>query len=382
MNVRTRVSPLGMAAWALCVVMGTGMQAKAAETATPRKITITPETRLMMAGDSITQFLCYTRFVEAYLVACQPQAPALVVNLGIGSEKAGGFAHRMANDALALRPTLVTLCYGMNDANYRAFDDATEKEYRAGLGSVLDQLAAAKVDALVAGPGAVDTRQFNFKGTMAVSADAYNEALGKLSAIAAELAGARGFAFADAHAVCMDGMRQAKAKYGDDLYVFGSDGIHPNENGGFLYAYAFLKNMGFDGAIGTVTVHFPAATAEATAGHTVKTAAAKDGAVAVDLESARWPYCIWNGGGKRQTTEGMVEFVAFQKELNRFTLVVKDLPGESAEVQWGNAKRTFTKAQLAEGVNLAEAFGGQTPFLGPWRALDGVIADKQKFEVE
>lgn len=51
----------------------------------------------------------------------------------------------------------------------------------------------------------------------------------------------------------------------------------------------------------------------------------------------------------------------FNREMNRFTLVVKNLSAPGAEAMWGASRKTITRAELEAGVNLAEAFA-DNPF--------------------
>jgi len=67
--------------------------------------------------------------------------------------------------------------------------------------------------------------------------------------------------------------------------------------------------------------------------------------------------------------------------VNRFLLVVKNLAAPAAEVAWGATSRTFSKAELEAGVNLAEAFP-DNPFSGPFAQLDRVVAGKQNRETQ
>ena len=63
-------------------------------------------------------------------------------------------------------------------------------------------------------------------------------------------------------------MGKAKAKYGDSYPVAGGDGIHPGANGHLVMAYAFLKGLGVDGNIGTITVDLGTKKATGSDGHT------------------------------------------------------------------------------------------------------------------
>lgn len=346
------------------------LPATAADGDAPR---VTADTRLAILGDSITEQKQYSKFIELYVTACATPAAASVHNFGWGGESAPHFANRMAGDVMPWMPTLMTVCYGMNDGAYRAYTDQVGEKYRNGMRKILEQAKQVNVPVLVGGPGAVDTA--TFKRTATTPA-VYNETLSKLNDIAKELAEEFGMPHVDVHGACIDAMAKAKAALGDAHPIMGGDGVHPNENGQLVMAYAFLKAMGFDGDLGTITLDLadPAASA-GTGGHTV--AAAENGTFTVT--STRYPFCM-NANKNRQGALDMAPFVPFNADLNRMTLVVKNPGAENAVVAWGKAERTFTAAQLAEGVNLADAFAGETPFQQAWQALSKAVNDKQTRE--
>ena len=87
--------------------------------------------------------------------------------------------------------------------------------------------------------------------------------------IAKEVAQKNGCAFADVYGTMVDAMTKAKAKYGPKYHVAGGDGVHPAPTASSCMAYAFLKGLGVDGNIGTITVDLAANKAEATDGHKV-----------------------------------------------------------------------------------------------------------------
>ena len=142
-------------------------------------------------------------------------------------------------------------------------------------------------------------------------------------------------------------------------------------------AYVFLKAMGLDGQIGTITVDM-SGSAEATEGH--KVLAAKDGVV--ELESARYPLCFMGdilGGERGDCASGALKYIPFNQDLNRLTLVVHNLKSGSAKVTWGRESKAFTRQQLADGVNLAAEFP-KNPFCDAFVAVDKFVARKQAFE--
>lgn len=332
---------------------------------------VQPGARVAILGDSITEQKIYSRYIELYLVACMPELQAKVMQFGWSGDRAPGMANRVANDLLPYKPTLVTTCYGMNDGGYRAYEAGIGKTYEDGMRIIVTKLKEAGATILVGGPGAVDTKYFRNDPNLA---NVYNDNLKQLSDIAAKIAADNGMPAADVHAVMMDAMAKAKAANGDAFAVCGTDGVHPGADGQFLMAYAFLKAMKFDGNLGAITVDMKGA-ATATGGHKVLTA--KDGVV--ELESTRYPFCFTGNEKDANSPRSMLPFLAFNQELNRLTLVVKNLAGEKAKVTWGAASKEFAKADLEKGVNLAAEFA-DTPFAAAFAKVDQAVATKQQFE--
>ncbi|WP_156345709.1 GDSL-type esterase/lipase family protein [Verrucomicrobium spinosum] len=77
-----------------------------------------PNARVAIIGDSITEQKQYSRYIEAYLLACLGRQDIKVFQFGWSGETAGGFAQRAINDLAVFNPTVATLCYGMNDGRY------------------------------------------------------------------------------------------------------------------------------------------------------------------------------------------------------------------------------------------------------------------------
>ena len=327
--------------------------------------------RVAVVGDSITEQKLYSRYIELYLAACLRELDLQVIQLGWGGETAPGFAGRMNNDLLGWKPDVVTTCYGMNDGGYRPFEEGIGKRYESAMADIVGRIKKAGGLVVVGGPGAVDSTFFK---TGSAKPAVYNESLGHLSAIAKKLAEAEGFPHADVHGAMISAMEKAKPALGDGYDVCGKDGFHPGPNGHLLMAYAFLKAMGIDGQIGTVTVDLKGAAA-ASEGH--KVLASEGGKV--DLESARWPFCFSGDEKSSGGTRSILPFTPFNQDLNRLTLVVKNLDAEKAKVTWGAASKIFTKAELEKGINLAAEFI-ENPFSDGFRKLEGIVAQKQAFE--
>jgi hypothetical protein len=200
----------------------------------------------------------------------------------------------------------------------------------------------------------------------------YNLTLAELGKIAREIAETEGLVFVDVHTPMMETMARAKAKHGK-TYSFAGDGVHPTPNGHLIMAYAFLKALGADGNIGTLTVDFAKKTALGTPGHQIK--GYQNGVLTV--ESTRYPFCF-SSDKLGEGSLAMTEFLPFNEDLNRYVLVVKNAPSRS-RVTWGSKNKKFTAAQLNAGINLAAEFP-DNPFAEPFAAATRKMQEQQRFD--
>lgn len=348
--------------------------------ATIAKATLPKDSRLAIIGDSITEQKVYTRFMETYLLACAGRKDMSVFQFGWSGETASGFSGRLENDLSVFKPTIVTLCYGMNDGSYRPFNDTIGGNYEKAMRSVLEKLKEIGVSQIVTGsPGAVDTKYFQknpdlFGGKS--PAEGYNDNLKHLRDIDEKLAKELKTSFADVHTPMVDSMAKAKKEKGDEYDVCGRDGVHPGINGQLIMAYAFLKGLGCDGNIAEITVDMKGA-ANASEGH--KVLSSSNGKV--EIESAKYPFCFDADPNQSNSNRSILPYIAFNQDLNRFILKVKNLGAAKAKVTWGSETREFTKEQLEAGVNLAAEFA-KTPFDGNFSKIMQAVAVKQGFETQ
>ncbi len=139
-------------------------------------------------------------------------------------------------------------------------------------------------------------------------------------------------------------MEAMKKKYGNEYKLFGDDGIHPRASGQMVMASTFLRALGCDGNIGTITLDMESGKAEATQGH--KVLSADRGGV--EIESTRYPFCFYGDPAGEDSTSGVAEFLPFNKDLNRLMLVVRNAPAGKVKVVWGGKSKEFDGAQLTK----------------------------------
>ncbi len=323
-------------------------------------------------GDSITEQKQYSVFIEDYLLMCQPAGDLQITQFGWGGETASGFQKRMQNDMLRFKPSLITTCFGMNDGGYGPLTKERANLYRNSQQQIIDKAKEAGVRTIIVGsPGCVDTDKFRDPKASAV----YNKTLSELREIAREVAEKNGVIFADVHTPMMKAMATAKEKYGKEYHVGGADGVHPDANGHLVMAYAFLKALGCDGNIGKITVDLGANKAKGDEGH--KVLSCDSGRV--QIESSRYPFCFYGDPKSTSATAGIIEFIPFNEDLNRFTLVVENAPADKCKVTWGSTSKEFSKDQLAKGINLAAEFL-DNPFSEPFRKVEEAVRAQQGYE--
>ncbi|MCM8527056.1 MAG: SGNH/GDSL hydrolase family protein [Lentisphaeraceae bacterium] len=337
--------------------------------------------KIAIIGDSITEQKQYSKFMEAYLVACVPELDLKTLQYGWGGETAPGFTHRMAYDILAWNPTLATTCYGMNDGAYRPYEDWIGKRYNEGMSKIVDFMKKNNVRMIIGSPGVVDTDTWNQGNPDADKF--YNANLSKLAGIAKDLAAKNSFPYADVNGYMHKAMDASKAKYGPKYHVGGGDGVHPWANGHLVMAYAFLKSMGFSGKIAEISVDFSSKKANASDGHNILNQNVDAKKSTLELNSSKYPFCFQNNGNLADTNNlvGILPYVNFQQDLNVFELKVVNLPTAKATVKWGPSSKEFTKAQLEKGINLADEFYNN-PFSHSFNNIMAQIAHKQHFETE
>jgi hypothetical protein len=334
-----------------------------------------PNDNLAIVGDSITAEHKYTADIEEYLLMCQPVQNLSACQFGWAGEDMRAVNFRLPFDILPFKPTVVTTCYGMNDGHYTTLTDDIANTYRNGQVAMVEALKKAGVRVIIVGsPKPVDL--YVYKGRDGVDAVAYDKNLSALADIAKDVAAKEGVIYADVYHSFADAAAKVKAQYGPN-YNMGGDGVHPDDDGQLVMAYAFLKAMGCDGNIGTITVDFAGKSATGTPGHDIVSCA--NGVVTV--KSTRYPFCFRGRPDSPDATQAAVlRAVPFNDELNRYLLVVKNLGAAKAKVTWSypndqrlTATKEFTAEQLGKGINLAAEFVESNPFQSQFEPVDNAV---------
>lgn len=338
---------------------------------TPAALLLQPGDRIMICGDSITEQRMYSRIIETYLTVCVPELQLAVRQLGWSGERAPGFLVRMTNDCLRFAPTIATLCYGMNDHEYRAFEPEIGQRYRDSITAIVQTFKNHGVRVVLGSPGCVGQKVPWAKA----SSEEMNANLCNLRNICIEVAVKENTAFADVFWPMITAGFNAKQRFGEDYMIAGKDGVHPDWAGHLVMAYAFLKAMGLDGNIGTVKVDLSHERVSITPGHELHGMSKGE----ITITSHKYLFCAAGDINRDNSIRSAMALVPFNPELNRFMLIVTNAPARSYKIAWGDTVRTYTSQQLAKGVNLADDFI-INPFSKQFEKVDQAVAAKQSYE--
>ena len=355
----------------------------------PKKLLLKRGDRLAICGDSITEQKMYSRIMEDYLTMCVPELEVTVRQLGWSGERASGFLARMTNDCLRFWPTIATTCYGMNDHEYRPYEERIGLTYRANSRAIVRAFKDNGVRVVLGSPGCVGKMPHWVKSASGTVPD-LNLSLCNLRNIGLWIAQEEKVGFADVFWPMYTAAFRAQQLYGTNYAVAGTDGVHPGWAGHTLMAYAFLKAFGLDGQIGTFTVDLGWQKIKVSSGHKVLGTWEGEyhirssrypfcGCVPAPQHEATFPVCATDDLTKDSSVRSAMTLVPFNRDLNRLMLVARHGRYARYQVTWGGSTKEFTAEQLASGVNLAEEFPSN-PFCEAFSRVDAAVAAKQAFE--
>ena len=193
--------------------------------------------RVVVYGDSITQQRIYSRYLQQYVQCRYPDLKVKFFNAGWSCDTAPGGLGRLERDVLWLKPTVVTVFYGMNDGGYRPVQDSIVARYRTGEEGIIKALQAKGVRVVVFTPGCIDPDSRKDLGAIN-----YNQNLETLGKTVLDLAKQYDCPAADVFHPLVSFQTAQKAKQANFTII--PDGVHPNPPGHLVMAQAMLQGLG------------------------------------------------------------------------------------------------------------------------------------------
>lgn len=320
-----------------------------------------PGDRMVFLGDSITEQRIYTRYVMDYFALRYPGERIEFRNAGWVNDTAPGGLKRLERDVLALKPTVVSICYGMNDAGVTSYKQSIYDRYIGAVKELVDMLRAKGIRVVLLTPGCVDESK-------ASRLAGYNETLGRFASQLMDFAAKENIPAFNIHAPMLDVLNKAKAA--DPSFVMMNDGIHPNSTGHAIMAYGLIKALGCAGAVSSATIDAAASRATCDRCKVSDLKVADDAITFTRTDDALPAYFD-------DSAWAVFKYFPIVRDLDSYRLKVTGLkPGKWLVLAEKADLGTFTSEELASGVELADA-------PGPWKPVaqevDKVTAQQEDF---
>jgi len=191
-----------------------------------------PGDRVVFLGDSITAQALYTKLVEDFVTAFRPELKVEFFNAGVGGDTTWGALSRLDKDVLAQNPTVVTICFGMNDAGYRPTVDSQRLDrYRKSLEELIARLKPVARVVLLTPPAVDEDRSEGLKG--------YNQTLAAFVQAVQEIGQKHRLRVVDTYHPMLEALKRGKVQ--DPAFTLIPDGVHPQEPGQLVMAIQILK---------------------------------------------------------------------------------------------------------------------------------------------
>lgn len=327
--------------------------------------------RVVFLGDSITEQRLYTTYIEGYALTRYPEWQLTFRNVGWGGDTAwlrqrahpdekqlfaaedaaqqqiveDAVKRGLERDVLPLKPTAVTIKFGMNDHAYQTFRPDIFRAYvksQTELAKVL-QGAGARVAFLT--PQPIEDKRPD------PDQDVRNQSLRKFSDGLREVAEKQHALFVDQFDPYMAILLRERAG-NPPTFVGGGDPVHPGPIGHTVMAWAVLKGLGASGLVSRAAIDASAKTVSATEACKVENLKVDGTTLSFDRLDQALPMPI------DARAESALKLAPILQELSRYEVKVTGLPAGSYDLSIdGNSAAKVTAEQLAAGYNLSLTAG-------------------------
>ena len=312
--------------------------------------------RVVFYGDSITDQRQYTTYIESYCVTRFPKKNLTFVHSGWGGDRVTGGGGgpidlRLQRDVLPYKPTVVTICLGMNDASYQAFNQNIFNTYVSGYRHIIEtlqkELPGVRLTLLTAPAYDDVTKTPGFAGGYNSTLVAYGEAV-------RELGQEYNIPVADTNAPLVAALSRANTTNPTVAGRIIPDRVHPQHGGHLIMASAVLKAWNAPAVVADVEINAQSGQitrAENT--HISGLSTSGDTLSFTQLDSAL-PWPLDRDPDRDADTQLALGVTDIEQDLNRYMLKVTGL--KSARYQLmvdGKALGSFAGSDLANGIDLA-----------------------------
>ncbi len=326
--------------------------------------------RVVFLGDSITEQRLYTTYLEAYWLTRYPTYKLVFRNVGWGGDTSWlrkryvtdenvlfaatpevqqalvekAVAAGLGRDVLPLKPTVVTINFGMNDHSYQPFRQDICNAYVRSQTQLVKTLKASGARVTLITPQPLEERRPD------PNQDARNLSLRKFADALKNVSVAEGVTFADQFDPYMALMLKARAG-NPHISIGGGDVIHPGPAGQLIMAWSILKGLGMPSLVSQVALDVTRP--QEKVGVTAQNAKVSNitwakGVLSFERLDGALPMPV------DERAEPGLAHIPLLAELNRYELVVTGLKAEYYDVQIdGESVCVVTREELSKGWNMA-----------------------------
>ena len=327
--------------------------------------------RVVFLGDSITEQRLYTTYIEAYALTRQPAWKLTFRNVGWGGDTSwlrqrahpdekqlfaadeptqqkmveDSVGKGLRRDVLPLKPTFVTVKFGMNDHSYQPFREDIFRAYVQSQAQIAKVLGANDARVAFLTPQPIEDKRPD------PDKDVRNQSLRKFSDGLHEVATKTGATFVDQFDPYMTILLRERAS-NPGSFIGGGDAVHPGPIGQSVMAWAILKGIGAPTLVSRAEIDAGAQKTVSVEGCRIDRLKAAKGVVSFDRLDEALPMPI------DERAEAALKLAPILDELSRYELRVASLPPGSYEVSIDSEPSSkVSSEELAKGWNLANAPG-------------------------
>ena len=325
---------------------------------------------MVFLGDSITEQRLYTTYIEAYALTRYPNWNLTFRNVGWGGDTAwlrqrahpdenrlfaaadadqlsmvqDSVGRGLQRDVLPLKPTFVTVKFGMNDHSYQKFRPDIFRAYTRSQAEIAKDLSAAGARVAFLTPQPIEERVPN------PDKDDRNQSLRRFSDGLKEVAVQNHATFVDQFDPYMAIMLTERSKNAQ-AFIGGGDAVHPGPSGQTLMAWAILKGLNAPSVVSKAEIQVSSKTAT-TESCTVDHITVSDGGVSFDRLDKALPMPV----DSRATSA--LKLAPVLEDLSQYSLRVMGLAEGTYQITIdGQMALKATGSELAKGISLSQAEG-------------------------
>ncbi len=298
--------------------------------------------RVVFLGDSITEQRLYTTYIETFALARHPEWKLTFRNVGWGGDTSwlrqrfhpdegklfaadpaqqqamveDSVGRGLARDVLPLKPTAVTIKFGMNDHSYQPFRADIFAAYVRSQEQLAKVLEGAGVRVAFLTPQPIEDKRPD------PDKDVRNQSLRKFSDGLKTVADKTGSVFVDQFDPYLT-MLLREREANPLGYVGGGDAVHPGPIGHTVMAWAILKGLDAPPIVSRAEIDGAAGKLATAVGCRVENVKLENGAISFDRTDETLPMPI------DSRAEPALKLAPILADLSRYELQVSGLPAGS-----------------------------------------------------